>query len=231
MAGLLIQAAVFDFDGLILDTETAEFDACRLMFEHFGARLPLSAWAVCIGTRGAFDPYAHLQEQAGPGIDLAAARELRLRLFRERMAGKTARPGVTDYLADARRLGLRIGLASSSDRSWVVEHLERLGLLPHFECIRTADDVERVKPEPDLYLRVLEHFGVPGERAVAFEDSPNGAAAAVRAGMPCVVVPNRLTARLPFPDGIRLRLASMADMPLPAVLRRLESGAAAPSPG
>ncbi len=113
-----------------------------------------------------------------------------------------------------------MGLASSSGHEWVEGQLRRLGLLHHFHCIRTADDVERVKPHPDLYLSVLRCLGVEPRRAVAFEDSPNGALAARRAGMYCVVVPNPVTAALEFGEH-DLRLESLMQAELADLLARL----------
>jgi len=98
--------------------------------------------------------------------------------------------------------------------------LGRLGLLGHFDCVRTADDVERAKPDPDLYLAAAECLGVAPEEAVAFEDSPNGALAAKRAGMHCVVVPNSVTAALSFCP-VELRLESMLHLELDPLLARL----------
>jgi len=129
-------------------------------------------------------------------------------------------PGIVEYLEDADRLGLRVGIASSSSRNWVLGHLERLGLSDRWECIRCWGDVERAKPWPDLYLAVLDHLGVPPSEALAFEDSPNGIAAAKAAGMICVAVPNPLTDALDLSKA-DVRLGSLAEMPLPELLDRI----------
>ncbi|MDB5084577.1 MAG: yhcW, partial [Bacilli bacterium] len=124
-----------------------------------------------------------------------------------------ALPGVENYLTAATDLGLKIGLASSSDRKWVTGFLSQLGLLHYFECIRTSDDVEKVKPDPTLYLEVLHCLDVKPINAIAFEDSPNGALAAKRAGMRCVVVPNPITSQLVFGEFDR-RLSSLLEIEL-----------------
>ncbi|OUM94664.1 MAG: hypothetical protein A9Z00_10850 [Thermobacillus sp. ZCTH02-B1] len=215
------KAIIFDFDGLILDTETPEYRSFSELYRQYGAELPIEVWGRWIGTDASpFDPYAHLEASAGIAVDREAARAFRRARYDELMAGERARPGVEDYLRDGRRLGLRIGLASSSTRDWVLGYLRRLGLEDRFDCIRTREDVAKVKPEPELYLKALEALGAAPEEAVAFEDSPNGALAAKRAGLKCVVVPNELTRRLDFGEH-DLRLSSMADMPLEEVLRKL----------
>ncbi|WP_281887163.1 HAD family hydrolase [Paenibacillus sp. YYML68] len=217
----MLRAVVFDFDGLILDTESAEFEAYQLMYRHHGAELPVHVWGQCVGTAGTFDPYAYLEEQlADRTYDRQAAQAMRRAHFESRMELADVRPGVREYLDTASRLGLRIGLASSSSRAWVVGYLERHGLLEAFEVIRTKEDVAIVKPDPELYLQAVQALGVEPHEAAAFEDSPNGALAAKRAGMKCVIVPNSVTSQLTFGE-YDLQLQSMAEMGLEDVLARL----------
>lgn len=216
-----IRAVVFDFDGLILDTETPEYLAYQHVFQARGAELPLDVWGQCIGTRSGFDPYAYLAEITGTPVDAREADGERKAHYQRLMKGALPRPGVRQYLADAQEMGLKIGLASSSGRAWVESHLDAFGLLPYFSTIRTADDVRAVKPDPELYLSALDGLRCDPAQTIAFEDSPNGATAAVRAGIHCVAVPNSVTATLVFPDGIRYRLSSMADMPLHDLLEKL----------
>lgn len=220
----MIRAVIFDFDGLILDTETAEFESFQAMYRQHGSELTIDVWGSCIGTGPeAFNPYDDLEQRIGQAFDREAARAKRRALYEAKMAAADVRPGVRAYLKEARRLGLRIGLASSSARSWVTGYLEAYGLHHSFECIRTRDDVAQVKPDPELYLQTLAALGVEPNEAVAFEDSPNGALAAMRAGMRCVVVPNGVTGLLTF-GSHDLRLASMEEIGLEAVIRRLQQG-------
>jgi HAD superfamily hydrolase (TIGR01509 family) len=217
----LIEAVVFDFDGTIFDSETHEYEVIREIFAEHGAELPLELWGECVGREaGFFDPVAYLQEQTGRTLNPGELRRLRTERFHRRIQGEGAIPGVADALAAARVLGLRIGLASSSGAAWVRGQLERLDLLHYFDCVRTADDVPAVKPEPDLYLSVLECLGVEPRRAVAIEDSPNGALAARRAGMYCVVVPNPITTGLTFGEH-DVRLQTLHGVELGELLRRM----------
>lgn len=219
----MIEAVVFDFDGLILDSESHEYDTlCELYAEH-GAELPLEVWSQCIGRApGFFNPYDYLEAAIGAPVDRAALAERRHARFRERIAGVGALPGVEEALKAAGALGLKVGLASSSRREWIHGQLDRLGLAHHFECVRTHEDVEHAKPAPDLYLAALACLGVDPARAVAFEDSPNGALAARRAGMYCVVIPNRVTAGLAFGEH-HARLESLVQAELADLLARIEA--------
>jgi HAD superfamily hydrolase (TIGR01509 family) len=220
----VIRAVVFDFDGTVFDSESHEFAVIGEIFREHGAELSLDVWSQCIGREaGFFDPLAHLEECIGRPVDRDALRELRHRRFHERIAHHGPMEGVVDALDAADEHGLRIGLASSSTRWWVRGQLERLGLLERFGAIRTAEDVERVKPEPDLYLAVCDALGVRPDEAIAFEDSPNGALAARRAGLRCVIVPNSVTATLSFGDA-DLRAASMREVRMADLIERFASG-------
>jgi HAD superfamily hydrolase (TIGR01509 family) len=233
----LIEAVVFDFDGLVFDSETHEYETVLELFAEHGAELPLEVWGRCVGREaGFFDPYAYLEERTGAAVDRDALDRRRRSRFEERIQGEGPIPGVEEALRAARSLGLRIGLASSSHRGWVEPQLRRLGLWHYFQCVRTADDVEQTKPDPELYRSVLACLGVEPSRAVAFEDSPNGALAARRAGMFCVVVPNRVTAALEFGEH-DLRLESLMQAELADLLARISATAlkqdgadASPSP-
>lgn len=217
----MIRAVVFDFDGLIQDTETYEYYSFVNLLGEYGVELPLELYSSRIGgDTDTFCPYSYLESSIGRTLERERLRERRREIYAELIHTEKTRPGVEDYLQAAQRMGLRIGLASSAPSSWVMPNLEELGLVPYFECIRTHDDAVRVKPDPELYLNVLDALGVNPRQAVAFEDSPNGALAAFRANMRCVIVPNKLTEQLTF-GHYDLRLSSMKDMGLEEVLARL----------
>ncbi len=219
-----MKLVVFDFDGLILDTEVPVYDAWQEIYGEHGVTLAFDKWAQCIGTADTFDPCADLQISVGRALDAGALRGRHRARTDAMIARQAILPGVREYVDEARRLGLALGVASSSDRRWVEGHLQRLGLRVHFDVICCADDVPRVKPDPALYRAVLEATGVRAEEAVALEDSPNGVLAAKRAGLACVAVPNALTARLDLGHA-DLRLGSLADLPLAELLDRLHGRA------
>jgi HAD superfamily hydrolase (TIGR01509 family) len=137
--------------------------------------------------------------------------------YSELLQAQSILPGVSEYIAEAKRLGLRLGVASSSSRRWVVGHLTDLGLSAHFDCIKCRDDVACVKPDPALYQAAVQALGVPPQEAMALEDSPNGITAAKRAGLYCVAVPNPLTRQLSLAHADFL-LNSLADLPLERLL-------------
>ena len=125
--------------------------------------------------------------------------------------------GVRDYIADARRIGLKLAIASSSSREWVVGHIERLRIHAFWDAVLTRDDVARTKPAPDLYIAATKALDVHPSQAIALEDSPNGIAAAKEAGLRCVAVPNALTRGLDV-SRADVRLVSLAEMSLERLL-------------
>jgi HAD superfamily hydrolase (TIGR01509 family) len=214
----MIRALILDFDGLIMDTEGPAYQSWAEIFEEFGADLPLSAWEAWVGgSPDMFDPCGYLESQLGRAVDREALTARQREREAELVAAESALPGVEEYIADAKRLGLKLAVASSSDRAWVERHLERLGLLGEFGCIKCLEDVEQVKPNPDLYLAVLHELGLDREEAIALEDSPHGITSAQAAGLFCVVVPNPLTRQLST-DHADLHLSSLEEMPLEELL-------------
>jgi HAD superfamily hydrolase (TIGR01509 family) len=213
---------VFDFDGLILDTEGPEYQSWLEIYGDHACELPLSVWSACIGTAmDVFNPYDYLESQYGKAVDREAVRAKHKARCAELLEGQLVLPGVREYVLDAKRLGIKLGVASSSSRWWVAGHLERLGLMEYFDCVRTRDDVTHSKPEPDLFLSAAECLGLRPEEAIAIEDSPNGVTAAKRAGLFCVAVPNLVTRELPL-EHADLVLTSLAELPLEQLLLLVE---------
>ena len=220
--GFGFDAVVFDFDGLILETEHADYESWARLYRDHGEDLSMELWGTVIG-RGHkfFDPFEELERRLGRELPereglLAARRAYHL----EMIAVLEVLPGVVDVIEAARALGLKLGVASSSSRGWVTGHLERLGLAG-WDCIRTRDDVVEAKPDPELYLSVCACMGVEPARSVALEDSANGIRAAKAAGMKCIAVPNPMTAALDL-GAADLRVDSLATLSLPVMLARLQ---------
>lgn len=219
----MIKAIIFDFDGLMIDTETPWYDAYCKVFEEYGVDLPLELWVKVVGTTfAAFDPIHYLEEQTGKSIDRTIIFAKTKKYHDQLMKEKDLREGVRTYLDEAKQKGLRIGLATSSNRAWIAPYLEKYNLRHYFDHITTSDDVEKVKPDPALYLKTVQGLSVDANHAIAFEDSLNGLIAAKAAGLHCVIVPNQVTQFLPF-SNYDLRLTSMEDVSLDHVIRTIES--------
>jgi HAD superfamily hydrolase (TIGR01509 family) len=221
---MAVRAFLFDFDGLILDTELASRAGWELLYRDHGHELPAELWATVVGTTHApFDPMTHLEELVGEPLEREALNERRYTHEMALIEAEELRPGIAEYLAAAQRHGLKRAIVSSSPRGWVDMHLERLEEAVGWDAICTADrDPVRAKPAPTLYLEALEALDVTAGEAVAFEDSPNGVLAAKAAGVFCVAVPNEVTRDLGLEAaGADLVLDSLAELPPETLLARL----------
>lgn len=217
----MIQAIIFDFDGTILDTETPDYESWRQTYATFGCDLPLDVWAQYIGTT-TFNPYQYLESLLGRAIDREAVHKQRKAIDNELIAQQTVLPGVIEYLDEAAAMGLKIGLASSSDHSWVDHHLDRLGLFERFAVISCADDVDnRPKPDPAVYRHAVVQLGVTPNGSLALEDSANGVAAGKDAGLWVTAVPNILTQNLNF-DRADIQIKSLTDISLAQLIQQLD---------
>jgi HAD superfamily hydrolase (TIGR01509 family) len=216
----MIAALIFDFDGLLVDTETPAFESWQPIYAEFGHTLSLDLWKEALGTNHGFDPLAYLATLAGEQIDRDALWARRHASKEQLAADQPLLPGAQSILDQARALDLPCALASSSDRLWIDRWLNLHNIIGYFSCIRTADDVIRTKPSPELFLSAAACLGVQPGACLVFEDSPNGILAARAAGMRCVAVPGAITRQLELPPA-DLLIDSLDALPLVAILDKL----------
>jgi HAD superfamily hydrolase (TIGR01509 family) len=217
-----IKALVFDFDGLILDTEGPVFQSWQELFKHYGYNLTLDDWQICIGSQeGTNIFFSNLGNKLDASFDMQAEAPKRLERELELIAAQPLLPGVLEYIQGATEMGLKLGVASSSPCKWVLGHLEERGIRDSFQCVLAADDVSLTKPDPGLYTTALRCLDVSPHQAIALEDSPNGVLAAKRAGMFCVAVTNPLTRQLQIEEA-DLQLNSLQEMPLKTLLAKFD---------
>ncbi|MGI8792250.1 MAG: HAD family hydrolase [Acidimicrobiales bacterium] len=222
-----LEALVFDFDGLVVDTERPELEAWQAVYRDYGVGLTLDEWAHCIGTVDAFDPHERLEELLGRGLDPEAVSAARRTHYARLSADLAVLPGVLDWLTMAKARGLRVAVASSSPPSWVERHLTQFGLIDRFEHRSCYDGTCPPKPAPDLYTNAVTALGVEPTAALALEDSPNGARAAKAAGLWCVAVPHDLTRDLDLSMADAV-IDSLAAIDLDGVVELLSRSRSAP---
>ncbi|MCX6057175.1 MAG: HAD family phosphatase [Chloroflexi bacterium] len=219
----MLKALIFDFDGLILDTETPEVFVWQSIYKEYGFELPVQEWEKTIGGYGLsnFDAAEHLSHLSSGRLDPVS---LRSRYRKESDAiihASPILPGVLGMIEQAKAAGLKVAIGSSSPHSWVDTHAKRLGIFELFDHIICADDVApgRTKPNPDIYLKALGQLNVKNDAAVVFEDSLNGVLAAHRAEIFVVAVPNPLTAKMGVSGDITV--SSLAELSLQDLLDKI----------
>ncbi len=218
----MIKALIFDFDGLILDTETPEVLVWQSIYKEHGFELPVEEWEKTVGGYGisSFDPAQNLSLLTQGRLDPVSLKA-RYRLEADAIIhANPIMPGIMDMIGSAKENGLKVAIGFSSPHSWVDTHAQRLDIYHHFDQIICQDDVApgRTKPHPDIYLKALETLQVDKTEAVVFEDSPNGVLASKRAGVFVVAVPNPLTAKMNVQGD--LTVSSLADLSLHDLINR-----------
>ncbi len=220
-----LQGILFDFDGLIVDTESAIYQAWEEIHRELGLELDLGFWSKYVGKSiEETDPVGELLDSLGDSIDRKEMKKMISQSEEKHVSQTEILPGVQELIIKANTAGLKLGIVSSSDKDWIDLHLERLGLAAYFDATATSDEVPRAKPDPMLYQLGLEKIGLKKEKVIVFEDSPNGVLAAKQAGLFCIAVPNPVTKMLQFdknggqPD---LVLDSMTDFSLDTYLEEM----------
>lgn len=194
---MFLKGLIFDFDGLVLDTEMPRFQAWVEIYREFGQNLDLFDYAKCIGSSNLhFDPMENLLAISGLRVDTEKVKKQQQTRELELLEKESVLPGVEVLLKEAKGSGLATAIASSSDKPWVISHLKKLNLLHLFDAVLTQNDVKKVKPDPELFISALQALGIKPESAIAFEDSPNGIVAAKKANLFVIGVPNLITSKL-----------------------------------
>ena len=212
-----LEGLLFDFDGLILDTETPIFQVWGEKFREYNQELKIEDWAEILGKSGKelgpIERFLHTigDENKQQKIYQEVSKKEQYLLKKQKPL-----PGAVELIKKAKGAGIKLGIVSSSDREWVHSHLQRLDLLEYFDHTSCLEDVIEAKPDPALYRLGLDKMGSSPEKVLVLEDSPNGVLAAKRAGLYCIAVPNTITSQLPFyenggtPDRV---LDSLEDFP------------------
>ncbi|WP_221030603.1 HAD family hydrolase [Actomonas aquatica] len=213
----LPSALVLDFDGLILDTETALIDAWSAVHQEQGCAFDRARGAGIIGHVGiVFDPW----EGIPPAVDRDHLQD-RFVILKDRIiSDQPILPGVVALLDHAHAEGIPLAVASNSPHDHVDRHLQRLGLFERFATVVCREDVPHGKPAPDVYLEACRRLTADPAAAIAFEDSVPGHHAAHAAGLRVVVIPNPCTVDHTFTHAAR-RLDTLADVPPAALLTSL----------
>ena len=224
-AAVRIKALIFDFDGLILDTETPDYQVWQSIYREHGFELPDDEWGKIVGGWGisTFDAAEYLSLLSQGRLDSVSLRDRHRSENHALIHTQPILPGIMDTIHEAKRLGLKVAIASSSPHSWVDTHAKRLGIFDYFDKIICEDEVGigRTKPNPDVFLLALKQLQVQNDEAIVFEDSPNGVKAAKSAGIFVVAVPNQVTSLLPI-EGANLTLTSLTDLSLHELLNKVK---------
>jgi HAD superfamily hydrolase (TIGR01509 family) len=224
----VISALLFDFDGVIVDTEVATFQSWRDTYAEYGVDLALDDWLPAVGsgssTSGAFDAVEHLERLTGTTIDREAVVAHRTQRKAELYARAPLLPGVRERLAEAKERGIKTAIVTRNRDDRVKAHCDIVGLDHQWQALICANE-EPTRDKAELYRRALAVLEVHANQALAFEDSPSGVRAAKRARVLCAAVPNEITRGAAF-DEADVVLSSLAEQSLDEILLMAGGGRA-----
>jgi putative hydrolase of the HAD superfamily len=210
---MAVDALIFDMDGTIIDTETADFNSWKEVYDRYNVELTVETWRLRVGwvNLSMFDPLLHLQSTIKQILSETELREQHER-YMANCGSLPVLPGVLEMIQNAHAHGLKLAVASNSDKWWVEHWLQYYKLRSYFECVFTRDDVKNPKPHAEMYEAAAACLGVSVDRCVAFEDSPVGMQAAISAGIRTIAIPNWVTMAIPRPEGLTLTLETLAEL-------------------
>jgi len=183
----MIQAFIFDMDGVIIDSEPLHFEVDIQVMKDFGASITQEQLEKYVGMTNPemwklIREEYQLQRTVSEIIDYQLSNKIKILTARE----MEPIDGIRELLADLKASGIPVGIASSSPPVFIKAVLDKFGLLDAFNCIVSGEEVERGKPAPDVYLKAAELLGVEPASCMVLEDARHGIAAAKAAGMQCI---------------------------------------------
>ncbi|MCL1820773.1 MAG: HAD family phosphatase [Oscillospiraceae bacterium] len=178
------KAVIFDMDGVLVDTEPHYYAADELLLSGYG--IAINAEIVTALTGASYKEFPNLIRKLNPGITLSdeeLMKQYKDSLFNACRRAENMIDGVMNWIERFRGMGYKIAVGSASNARVVYDIVERFAINP--DATVTADDAERGKPHPDIFLECAKRLGVPARECLVIEDSENGVKAAKNAGMKC----------------------------------------------
>ena len=195
-------AAIFDLDGLILDTEIISRNAWQRALGDFGFELIDNLYQKIVGLNVA-DIEDTFRSTFGKDLPLDKVKTLRAKYIHEHLDQQAVavKPGVLEVLALLEKACIPRAVATSSSTNLAMRKLTDSNLINRFDAIVCGDQIRKGKPAPDIFLAAAEKLQVCPESCLVFEDSENGIRAAHAAGMTAIMIPDliqpsRQTARM-----------------------------------
>lgn len=190
---------IFDFDGVIVDTEWAIYQSWVHLYAREGQEISIKTYSPCLGAGYShWNPADHLEKLTGKTYDWEHETPARQAMLEADLERSGLMPGMRELMDFCHLHGIGMTVASSSSRRWVAGWLQKLGIEHEFKGVFCRTDGYPVKPNPALFLAAQQCLGLPAADCLIIEDSENGVRSAHNAGIPCAAVPNRMTSGSDF---------------------------------
>ncbi len=214
----MIKAVIFDFDGLMVDTEFVWYPIYRDYFkEKYDYDMEVDDYLMCVGS-DEVEFLDKIKTDIGDSFDLLGFQRDSYAEFKLKSDNLPLMDGVLTKILEARSLGLKLAVVASSFAPHAQDHLKRLGIESLFDHVISGDMVAQVKPAPDLYLLALKKLKMSPDEVLVLEDSNNGLLASNAAGIDTIIVLNRITRHLKFGEPYKL-YSSMAQFNIEKLIK------------
>ncbi len=202
---------IFDFDGVLVDTEWAIYHSWVKLFEREGQEISINTYSPCLGAGYShWNPADYLESLTGKHYDWEAETAARQAVLEAALEQMGLMDGAAELLDWCKTHRIPMAVASSSSRRWVEGWLRKLNIYDDFKGVFTRTDGYPVKPDPALFLAAANCLDIPKSECIIIEDSENGTVAAQNAHIPCIAIPNRMTAHADFSRAVKI-LPSLSD--------------------
>lgn len=185
---------IFDFDGVIVDTEWAIYQSWVHLYAREGQVISIETYSPCLGAGySRWNPADYLEKLTGNKYDWEKENAIRQQMLEADLERSGLMPGMRTLMDFCHRQNICMAVASSSSRRWVSGWLRKLGIEHEFKGVFCRTDGYPVKPDPALFLAAQNCLGLSSGECLVIEDSENGVLSARNAGIPCAAIPNRMT--------------------------------------
>ncbi|MCB9359152.1 HAD family phosphatase [Candidatus Woesearchaeota archaeon] len=194
----MFKAIIFDFDGIIVDSEPLHFKTHRLVLEKHGIFISEEDYKKYGVSHGSDSFYSEMAKKYNKKINFQETKKERRKLFVDSIDSELKLRDDFDVLIESLHGKYKIGIASATKTGIIKQILEKFNLTKYFDEIVGGDEIKKNKPFPDIYLEAARRLDIPVEECIAIEDSESGLTAAKAAGMKCIAVPNDFTVHQDF---------------------------------
>lgn len=214
----MLKALIFDFDGVIVDTESQWYCIYRDWLQHeYSYHLAIKDYLRCVGSDSSH-LYSFLRKQIGEHLNIREFEKTARKEFINRTSQLPTMEGVVPFMVQAKKNKLKIAIATSATKEKPLYHLQRLHLLENIDVLSTFERSIHRKPAPDIFLKAVERLQCRAEECLAIEDSNNGLIAANRAYIPCLIVPNEITKYSDFKEYYK-KVSTLRDVNINAIMQ------------
>ncbi|MDO4501169.1 MAG: HAD family phosphatase [Erysipelotrichaceae bacterium] len=187
----MIKLVIFDVDGTLLDTETVYIQSALETAKRYNYPITIEDLFKTIGGNS-LRARKIMSEVLGSEEIYDEYHERMVNIWDEtkRRDGVAFKEGAIELITYLKENGIKIAIATSTKESRQMPNLKRTGLLPHLDYMVFGNQIKASKPAPDIYLNVIDHFNIPKEEIIIFEDSPNGLLSGIASGVKTVFIPD-----------------------------------------